>query len=112
MAKQTDFAEKARKASAEKGIKCPKCGYLPNMLGDTCIKCNTPLEKLCGECGFANNVEKNYCGHCGAVLTLQPPPRREDPPLPPPPQPKKRLNSTMCANFIVPNTTATTISPL
>lgn len=26
MAKQTDFAEKARKASAEKGIKCPKCG--------------------------------------------------------------------------------------
>jgi uncharacterized C2H2 Zn-finger protein len=26
MAKQTDFAEKARKASQEKGIKCPKCG--------------------------------------------------------------------------------------
>ncbi len=26
MAKQTDFAEKAKKAGAEKGIKCPKCG--------------------------------------------------------------------------------------
>lgn len=25
MAKQTDFAEKARKASQEKGVKCPKC---------------------------------------------------------------------------------------
>lgn len=26
MAKQTDFADKARKASQEKGVKCPKCG--------------------------------------------------------------------------------------
>ncbi len=26
MAKQTDFAEKAKKAGQEKGIKCPKCG--------------------------------------------------------------------------------------
>lgn len=26
MAKQTDFAEKAKKATAEKGVKCPKCG--------------------------------------------------------------------------------------
>ena len=26
MAKQTDFAEKAKKASQEKGSKCPKCG--------------------------------------------------------------------------------------
>lgn len=26
MAKQQDFAEKARKATAEKGVKCPKCG--------------------------------------------------------------------------------------
>jgi uncharacterized OB-fold protein len=26
MAKQTDFAEKAKKATAEKGSKCPKCG--------------------------------------------------------------------------------------
>jgi uncharacterized OB-fold protein len=26
MAKQTDFAEKAKKASQEKGVKCPKCG--------------------------------------------------------------------------------------
>jgi uncharacterized C2H2 Zn-finger protein len=26
MAKQTDFAEKAKKASSEKGMKCPKCG--------------------------------------------------------------------------------------
>lgn len=66
-------------------IKCPKCGYLPNMLGDTCLKCNTPLEKVCGECSFANPVEKNYCSHCGSVLTLQPPPKGEN--VPPPPQP-------------------------
>lgn len=26
MAKQQDFAEKAKKASQEKGTKCPKCG--------------------------------------------------------------------------------------
>jgi uncharacterized C2H2 Zn-finger protein len=26
MAKQTDFAEKAKKAGQEKGTKCPKCG--------------------------------------------------------------------------------------
>lgn len=26
MAKQTDFAEKAKKAAQEKGTKCPKCG--------------------------------------------------------------------------------------
>ncbi|MDE3057723.1 MAG: hypothetical protein KGJ59_07190 [Bacteroidota bacterium] len=26
MAKQQDFAEKAKKASAERGVKCPKCG--------------------------------------------------------------------------------------
>ena len=26
MAKQTDFAEKAKKAASERGVKCPKCG--------------------------------------------------------------------------------------
>lgn len=26
MAKQQDFAEKAKKAAMEKGVKCPKCG--------------------------------------------------------------------------------------
>jgi uncharacterized C2H2 Zn-finger protein len=26
MAKKTDFAEKAKKATMEKGVKCPKCG--------------------------------------------------------------------------------------
>lgn len=28
MAKATDFAEKARKATQEKGVKCPKCGTI------------------------------------------------------------------------------------
>lgn len=28
MAKQQDFAEKVKKASAERGTKCPKCGAL------------------------------------------------------------------------------------
>ncbi len=26
MAKSTDFADKVRKATSEKGVKCPKCG--------------------------------------------------------------------------------------
>jgi uncharacterized C2H2 Zn-finger protein len=28
MAKLTDFAEKAKKAGQEKGVKCPKCGTI------------------------------------------------------------------------------------
>lgn len=64
-------------------IKCPKCGYLPNMLGDVCLQCGTSLVKYCGECGFANSVEKNYCDQCGAVLALQPPPKADQPPPPP-----------------------------
>ena len=28
MAKKTDFAEKAKKATQEKGAKCPKCGTI------------------------------------------------------------------------------------
>ncbi|MFH0989057.1 MAG: hypothetical protein V1799_03465 [bacterium] len=28
MAKKTDFAEKAKKALAERGTKCPKCGSI------------------------------------------------------------------------------------
>jgi uncharacterized C2H2 Zn-finger protein len=28
MAKSQDFAEKVRKAAAEKGVKCPKCGTI------------------------------------------------------------------------------------
>ena len=28
MAKQTDFAEKAKKAASERGIRCPKCGSI------------------------------------------------------------------------------------
>jgi tetratricopeptide (TPR) repeat protein len=68
-------------------IKCPKCGYLPNMLGDSCLKCGARLEKTCGECGFGNPVEKNYCDQCGALLALTPPPRDDS--APPPAQPEK-----------------------
>ncbi len=64
-------------------IKCPKCGYLPNMLGDTCLKCGARLEKACGECGFANAVEKNYCDNCGTLLSLHPNPKSDMPPPPP-----------------------------
>ncbi|MCM2266974.1 MAG: zinc ribbon domain-containing protein [Elusimicrobiales bacterium] len=64
-------------------IKCPKCGYQPNIISDTCLKCGAQLEKACGECGFANAVEKNYCGGCGALLALTPPPRDAAPPPPP-----------------------------
>jgi uncharacterized C2H2 Zn-finger protein len=28
MAKKTDFAEKAKKAAQEKGVRCPKCGTM------------------------------------------------------------------------------------
>lgn len=78
-------------------IKCPKCGYEPNILGDTCLQCGARLEKACGECGFANSVEKNYCDQCGAVLALKPPAHQDHrPPAPEPspepaPQPSRRL---------------------
>lgn len=76
-------------------IKCPKCGYQPNMLGDACLKCGTLLEKVCGECGFANSVEKNYCDQCGQVMALGAPPKSEPPPAPaapaPEPAPEKKV---------------------
>ena len=66
-------------------IKCPKCGYQPNIISDTCLQCGAKLEKACGECGFPNAVEKNYCDQCGALLALHPPARSEGAPPPPPP---------------------------
>ncbi len=54
-------------------IKCQKCGYVSNMISDTCIKCGSRLEKICGDCGFSNAVEKNHCDQCGVLLTLKPP---------------------------------------
>ena len=33
MAKQQDFAEKVKKAGAEKGTKCPKCGAIESSDG-------------------------------------------------------------------------------
>ena len=57
-------------------IRCPKCGYEPNVLTDICLKCRSKLEKLCGTCGFSNAVEKNYCDKCGALLALKPAPPR------------------------------------
>ncbi len=87
-------------------IKCPKCGYLPNLLEDTCVKCHARLEKLCAACGFANSVEKNYCDQCGSIMILaapkpeqpaaapvqaQPPvPQAPEPVLPPAPAPEKK----------------------
>lgn len=56
-------------------IKCSKCGYLPNVLGDICVKCGARLEKTCGECGFGNPVERNYCEGCGTLMALNAPPR-------------------------------------
>lgn len=71
-------------------IKCPKCGYQPNIISDTCLQCGAKLEKACGECGFANAVEKNYCDQCGALLALHPP---HNPDLPPPPPPQAQEKS-------------------
>jgi hypothetical protein len=51
-------------------LKCPKCGDQPNVITDTCLKCGTRLEKLCGECGFANSFGKGYCDQCGSQLLL------------------------------------------
>jgi len=53
-------------------IKCQKCGYVSNIITDTCIKCGSRLDKICGECGFANSVEKNHCDQCGGLLALKP----------------------------------------
>ncbi len=65
-------------------IKCPKCGYLPNVAGDTCLKCGTRLEKACGECGFSNSLEKNYCDQCGSELNVK---KAEQPAAPAPDKP-------------------------
>ena len=53
-------------------IKCQKCGYVSNIISDTCIKCGSRLEKVCGDCGFLNAVEKNYCDQCSTLMTLKP----------------------------------------
>ncbi|MBI5743384.1 MAG: zinc ribbon domain-containing protein [Elusimicrobia bacterium] len=71
-------------ASKPSVIKCPKCGYQPNIISDTCLKCGTRLEKACGDCGFGNSVEKNYCDGCGSLLALNPPPKDASAPVPPP----------------------------
>ncbi len=52
-------------------IKCQKCGHVSNIISDTCIRCGSRLEKICGDCGFSNEVEKNYCDQCGVLLTLK-----------------------------------------
>ena len=52
-------------------IKCQKCGYVSYIISDTCIKCGSKLEKICGECGFSNAVEKNHCDQCGCLLALR-----------------------------------------
>ena len=61
-------------------IKCQKCGYISNIISDTCIKCGSMLEKICGDCGFPNAVEKNYCDQCSVLLTLRAvPPAQQGP---------------------------------
>lgn len=70
-------------------IRCPKCGYEPNVLNDTCLKCGAVLEKKCGACGFSNSVEKNYCDQCGELLS--PGNRKDQPAQEPPQEPPRRL---------------------
>ncbi|HBB67558.1 MAG: hypothetical protein A2X28_00800 [Elusimicrobia bacterium GWA2_56_46] len=79
-------------------IKCQKCGYISNIISDTCFKCGARLEKICGECGFANAVEKNYCDQCGGLLALRAQPaagpasaaREPEKTVPPSPKEEKR----------------------
>ena len=70
-------------------IKCQKCGLVSNIISDTCMKCGSRLEKVCGECGFSSSVEKNHCDQCGALLALRPEPPAASGPgpdaVPPPP---------------------------
>ncbi|MEW6041011.1 MAG: zinc ribbon domain-containing protein [Elusimicrobiota bacterium] len=61
-------------------IRCTKCGFKSNVISDTCIKCGSPLEKICGSCEFANSVVKNYCDQCGVPLILTPHPESVIPP--------------------------------
>lgn len=60
-------------------IRCTKCGFKSNVISDTCLKCGSPLEKICGNCEFANSVAKNYCDQCGSILTLTPHPESVQP---------------------------------
>ena len=64
-------------------IKCRSCGYISNIISDTCIKCGSMLEKICGDCGFPNAVEKNHCDQCGTLLALRAAPPAQQNPAPP-----------------------------
>ncbi|MEW5950634.1 MAG: zinc ribbon domain-containing protein [Elusimicrobiota bacterium] len=58
-------------------IRCSKCGYQSNIISDTCLKCGSPLVKICGNCEAVNAVEKNYCDGCGSLLALKMPEQKE-----------------------------------
>lgn len=68
-------------------IKCSKCGEVPNIITDVCMKCGARVDKICGNCGSANPIDKNYCGQCGQSMTKTPTKSdsgRHNPPPPPP----------------------------
>ncbi len=65
-------------------LKCPKCGYLPNLPGETCVQCGTRLDRVCGACRAVNPYEKELCEKCGAPLTEKARQAQE----PPAPEPK------------------------
>ena len=73
-------------------IKCQKCGYVSNIISDTCIRCGSRLEKVCGDCGYPNAVEKNYCDQCGVLMTLKPGQTPEPGAAPVPPAPAKNTS--------------------
>jgi len=53
-------------------IKCPSCGYVPNIVTDACIKCGSEMKVYCARCGAENNFGVQKCGKCSAEVCIHP----------------------------------------
>ena len=62
MAKQTDFAEKARKAAQEKGVKCPKCGTTktPTLYVQSVRSAHGPINSTDNGCRSVSATRRSF----------------------------------------------------
>jgi hypothetical protein len=87
-------------------LKCPKCGYLPDLKGVTCHKCGTLLQLECGECGHINSLEKSYCDHCRAQMAAPLPVVPPAAPAQKPPAPARQLEMESIQDTVAERETA------
>src|SRR5262245_15026124 len=51
---------------------CPNCRAENRGDRRFCLKCGTPLARVCASCGFTNEPVAGFCGGCGARLEAAP----------------------------------------